>query len=149
MQVPRTPRCLQAPRILEVSSDHTCWPLATPGKGWSPGDGSCMLRPAPPWRTIWKTLSDGLHALPVKKKEVPLKYFRRFSTQGLTRLCFCLSLKIKQYLKVFRSGRPSGGGAHSCSPFNCAASNLFIPGLGCTFASSLFAFCAQCVSSVL
>lgn len=84
-----------------------------------------MLHPASPWKTTWKTLSDAYSFC--QEERGPTEVFQEvLPTQGLTRLFVCSSLNIKQYLKVFRSGRPSGGELTAAPPFNCAASNLFI-----------------------
>lgn len=89
--------------------------LVTSSKGWacSWADGECsgeipfhlVLKPS-----RWHCNSVRSLTLSIQRKYVPKKCFQAvLLIQGLTRFLFCLSLEIKQCLKLFRSARPSGG----------------------------------------
>lgn len=144
----------QAGLVLEWSL-----PLATPSKGQACGqivNVHCLQTAtwrnltSPCSKTLLRTLrfSHIVHSCHQKEINSEEVFSGGSSYSRVNQILILLIFGNKTMFKTIQISKAIWWGVRSCSPFNCAALNLFIEGCRCTSARSLFALGSEHVSYV-
>lgn len=133
-------------------------PLATPSKGQACGQTvnvHCLQTAT--WRNLTSPCSktfprtlrfSHIHSCHQKEINSEEVFSGGSSYSRVNQILILLIFGNKTMFKTIQISKAIWWGVRSCSPFNCAALNLFIEGCRCTSARSLFALGSEHVSYV-